>query len=67
MADVKQLADALARLANAADTYMAAVVAYNSNPWDRVNIRGYATAKDELANAISQSRKAKASRTNDNA
>jgi hypothetical protein len=38
----------LAALCHAADEYMAAVVAYNSNQWDRANIRKYDAAKRKL-------------------
>lgn len=38
----------LAALKHAAGEYMAAVVAYNSNQWDRVNIRKYDAAKSKL-------------------
>lgn len=43
------LQDDLANLRAAADEYMAAVVCYNENPWDRVNVRKYAAAKDKLS------------------
>lgn len=42
------LCDELHLLRHAADNYMAAVVCYNENPWDRVNIRKYAVAKARL-------------------
>jgi hypothetical protein len=43
---------AFCALRHAADAYMAAVVCYHGNPWDRVNVRKYAEAKERLSDLI---------------
>lgn len=44
----ESLARQLRALTHAADTYMAAVVCYNENPWGRANVRKYDAATTRL-------------------